>query len=518
MIMSRKLAIQSINNFNPLQSFVIVAIMVVILLSQGCAKDLDKEAQTPGKRKPNIIYILADDLGYGDVGSYGQTMIKTPNLDRMAAEGMRFTQHYAGSTVCAPSRSVLMTGLHTGHTPIRGNREHNPIGQYPLPYAATTIAEVLKEAGYTTGAFGKWGLGYPGSEGSPARQGFDEFFGYNDQRRAHFYYPEFLFRERRGKAPERVSLEGNTVHDTSRENFQHPGSGPPKTRGTYSQDAIVEEAFSFIDEYAAGGDPFFLYMPLNIPHASLTVPDRALELYLDENGDSIFEETPFPGDHYTGQSRPRAVYAAMITLLDLYVGRVLDKLLEQGIAENTLVIFTSDNGPHEEGGHNPEFFDSNGPLRGVKRDLYEGGIRVPMIAWWPGTVPSGTTSDHISTFEDMMPTVAELAGTQPPPNIDGISMVPALRGEGNQQQHEYLYWEFPARGGKQAVRKGRWKAVRLNTYENPEGSLELYNLEEDPGEQQNVAKQHPDIVNEMRDIMGKAHVPSEMFSLSESEN
>lgn len=461
-------------------------------------------------RKPNIVYILADDLGYGDIGSFGQTKIKTPNLDRMAAEGMRFTQHYSGSTVCAPSRSVLMTGLHTGHTPIRGNKEHMPIGQYPLPYAVPTVAEVLKEAGYATGAFGKWGLGYPGSEGMPSRQGFDLFFGYNDQRRAHFYYPEFLFREVPGTAAERVPLKGNKVKDNPE---RHPGSGPPVKRGTFSQDVIAEEAISFIDRHAGDDQPFFLYMPLTIPHASIIAPEEAMDPYLDENGESIFPEEPFPGAHYTAQPQPRAAFAAMVTLLDTYVGQVMEKLREQGIAENTLVMFSSDNGPHVEGGHDPAFFDSNGPLRGVKRDLYEGGIRVPTLAWWPGTVQAGVTSNHISAFEDMLPTFTELAGIQPPPHIDGISIVPTLTGEGEQQQHEYLYWEFPAQGGKQAVRKGEWKAVRLNVSENPDAPIELYNLDNDIGEQTNVADQHPEIVREMQEIMEASHVPSMVFPL-----
>lgn len=474
------------------------------------------QAQSGSPQKPNIIYIMADDLGYGDIGPFGQQKIRTPNLDRMAAEGMRFTQYYAGSTVCAPSRSVLMTGLHTGHTPVRGNNEHKPIGQYPLPNRVTTIAEVLKQAGYATGAFGKWGLGYPGSEGSPGQQGFDYFYGYNGQRRAHFYYPEFLFRETSGQEPRRVPLEGNEVYDTSKPSFPHPGSGPPKKRGIYSQDAIMEEALAFIDRQAARPQPFFAYLPLNIPHASLTVPARALKAYTEE-GKSVFIEDPFPGGHYTAQPKPRATYAAMITLLDHYVGQVLDKLREQGTAQNTLVIFTSDNGPHTEGGHDPAFFDSNGPLRGIKRDLYEGGIRVPMIAWWPGTVVAGTSTDLISAFQDMMPTVAELAGRQAPAATDGISLVPTLTGQGTQQQHEYLYWEFPARGGKQAVRMGKWKAVRLGVRKNPEAPIELYNLQEDPTESRNVADQRPEVVEQVKEIMEKAHVPSEIFPLTQNE-
>jgi len=475
----------------------------------GTSQSENKSSDNP----PNIIFIMADDLGYGDIGPYGQQQIRTPNLDRMAEEGMRFTDFYSGSTVCAPSRSVLMTGLHTGHTPIRGNREHKPIGQAPMTYAVPTFAEVLKEAGYATGAFGKWGLGYPGSEGSPARQGFDYFFGYNGQRRAHFFYPEFLFREQAGSQPERVYLEGNEVYETSRPDFPHPGSGPPKSKGVYSQDAITEEALKFIDKQADSNLPFFAYLPYNIPHASLMAPEEAMQEYVDENGNSMFREEPFPGGHYSAQPKPQATFAAMVTLLDKYVGSILDRLQDKGISQNTLVIFTSDNGPHEEGGHKPEFFNSNGPLRGIKRDLYEGGIRVPFIAWWPGTVEEGSESNHIGAFEDIMATFAELAREEIPPAIDGISIVPTLTDTGNQKKHEYLYWEFPARGGKQAVRMGKWKAVRLGVTENPDAPMELYNLEKDLGETTDVADQHPEIVDKMMNIIDQAHVASEDFPL-----
>lgn len=460
--------------------------------------------------KPNIIYILADDLGYGDLGSYGQTEIMTPNLDRMRSEGMKFTQHYAGSTVCAPSRSVLMTGLHTGHTPIRGNREHMPIGQHPLPDSSITVAEVLKNAGYSTGAFGKWGLGFPGSEGSPSNQGFDYFFGYNGQRRAHFYYPEFLFREQANAEIEKVQLKGNKVNDNPE---RHPGSGPPVQRGQFSPDVITREALSFIDRNK--GQPFFLYMPITIPHASIIAPDETLKSYLDADGESIFEEEPHDGNHYTSQPRPKATYAAMVTQLDNYVGQIMDKLENEGLAENTLIIFTSDNGPHEEGGYDPAYFNSNGPLRGIKRDLYEGGIRVPMLAWWPETIEENSISDHISSFSDMMPTFAELAGVNHPQKTDGISMVPTLLSNGSQKQHDYLYWEFPARGGKQAVRMDNWKAVRLGVSQNADALIELYDLSNDIGEEKNVAEMNPHIVQKMGTIMEQAHDPSELFPLFE---
>lgn len=470
------------------------------------------ETEEPLNEKPNIIYILADDLGYGDLGSYGQNNIKTPNLDRMAAEGMRFTQHYSGSTVCAPSRAVLMTGLHSGHAPIRGNRETLPIGQFPLQYGTSTIPKILKQAGYTTGAFGKWGLGYPGSEGVPSLQGFDTFFGYLGQRRAHFYYPEYLFLDQNGDELQRVTLEGNEVNDDPN---RFPGSGVPISAETYAPEVIQDRALSFIEENS--DQPFFIYYPSNIPHASLEVPDEYLQMYLDEVGNSIFDEEPTPQDHYTNSDMPKATYAAMVSYLDARIGEVLDKLEELGIAENTLVMFSSDNGSYSEGGYHYSMHNSNGKLRGGKRDLYEGGIRVPMIAWWPGRIDSNQTSDHISGFQDMMPTFAELAGLNPSPGIDGISMVPTFLGTGNQTSHEYLYWEFHEQGGKQAIRKGDWKAVRLGVRENRDASIELYNLSEDLGEENNVADQHPNIVSEMDSIFRAAHIPSETFPLFQEE-
>jgi len=464
------------------------------------------------EKQPNIIYILADDLGYGDLGSYGQKHIQTPNLDRMAERGMRFTQHYSGSTVCAPSRSVLMTGLHTGHTQIRGNKEIMPVGQYPLSYGTVTIPKLLKEAGYRTGGFGKWGLGYPGSEGEPSLQGFDEFFGYMCQRRSHFFYPEFLYHDVCGTPVERVVLEGNRVEDASTENFQREGAGPPIVKAFYSQDVIAEKALEFIEENK--NTPFFLYFPSQIPHASLQVPDEALEMYLDENGESIFEEdSSYPFGAYTQTDKPKAVYAAMVTLLDRYVGMIIEKLEELNLTDDTLIIFTSDNGSYTEGGYHYSMHNSNGELRGGKRDLYEGGIRVPFIAKWPGKIEAGIVSDHLSYFPDMMPTFTELAGVKAPSGIDGISMVPTLLGRDGQRNHDHLYWEFHSQGGKQAVRKGQWKAVRLNVIENRNSPVELYNLDEDIREKNNVANQYPDISKEMELIMQNEHIPSELFPL-----
>jgi arylsulfatase A len=474
------------------------ALLLGIALTSCAPAGAARTGSTPQDRPPNIVFIIADDLGYGDVGAYGQQKIRTPRLDEMARGGTRFTQFYAGSPVCAPSRSVLMTGQHSGHTPIRGNKEVDPIGQEPLPGASVTLAEVLREAGYATGAFGKWGLGPPGSEGAPIRQGFDYFFGEIDQRRAHFYYPEFLFRgDERVPLPNRIRPDPNTV-----------GAGWAIERGVYSHDAIADEALAFISQHR--DEPFFMYVPFTIPHAELQAPEDAYAPYLDASGKSIFPETPFPGAHYGPQPMPHATYAAMVSRMDRDVGRILDRLRELGLDRNTLVFFTSDNGPSVEGGSDPEFFDSNGPFRGAKRDVYEGGIRVPMIAWGPGRVPAGQTSDHVWTLWDVLPTFADLAGARAPAGIDGLDMAPALRGA-PAPRHPFLYWEFHEQGGKQAVRQGNWKAVRLNVIANRRAPLELYDLATDPAEERDVAAAHPEIVREMERIMEREHTPSRVF-------
>jgi len=437
------------------------------------------------RKQPNIIFIMADDLGYADLGCYGQEKIRTPHLDRMAAEGIRLTDHYAGSTVCAPARCTLMTGLHTGHAVVRGNYEVQPEGQYPLPPESLTVGEVLQAAGYATGVIGKWGLGGPGSSGEPNRQGFDYWYGHLCQREAHFYYDDHLWRN--GK---KVVLEGND---------------PQRQTGQYVHDLFTREALQFIERNQQG--PFFLYLPYTIPHAELAVPEDSLAAYRGQ-----FPETPFPGGHYGAQPAPHAAYGAMITRMDRDIGRVFRLLQDLEIDENTLVIFTSDNGPSTAGGIDPVFFDSNGPLRGGKRDLYEGGIRVPLIARWPGRIKPGTVSNHPSAFWDFLPTAAEIAGIKPPDGIDGISYLPALMGE-PQPVHEYFYWEFPAQGGKQAVRMGRWKGVRLNTRTDPNGAIELYDLANDVGEARNVASEHPDVVRQITDIMQQAHTDSGAFPL-----
>lgn len=443
-----------------------------------------KEEHGKVQSKPNIIYIMADDLGYGDIGCYGQGKIHTPNLDQLASQGIIFTQHYAGSTVCAPSRACLMTGYHTGHSVVRGNRESKPEGQYPMPDSVITVAELFKQAGYTTGATGKWGLGSPGSEGDPVNQGFDLFFGYNCQREAHFFYPQHLWRNR-----EKVIIREN-------ENG---------AKNIYSHYLIANEALKFIQENK--DNPFFLYVPFTIPHAELAIPDSLLNEYKGK-----FDEIPYAGQHYGAQEFPRAAYAAMVTLMDYDVGRILNLLDDLQLAKKTLIIFTSDNGPHREGGNDPDYFDSNGPLRGIKRDLYEGGIRVPFIVRWPGKIKANSRSDHISAFWDFLPTACEIAEIDPPPGIDGISYLPALLGH-PQTEHEYLYWEFHEQNGKQAIRKGKWKAVRLNVSENKDSPVQLYDLSTDSCEMNNVADRFPEIVKTMEEMLISARTKDPAWPL-----
>ncbi|HOK95007.1 MAG TPA: arylsulfatase [Anaerohalosphaeraceae bacterium] len=445
--------------------------------------------------KPNIIYILADDLGYGDLSCYGQKRFSTPHIDRLADEGLLFTRHYAGSTVCAPSRCSLMTGLHTGHCQIRGNLSVEPEGQWPLAAGTKTAASVLKEAGYSTGAFGKWGLGGPDSSGDPNRQGFDEFFGFKCQTMAHKYYQRYLWRNN-----EKVYL---------------PGNDPEKQTGQYCHDLIVDQAIEFIKTHHKR--PFFAYLALTIPHAELAVPADSLEKYK-----GLFpEDNPFipnPNQDYGRQLHPRAAYAAMIDRMDRDVGRILTLLKELHIDDNTIVFFSSDNGPHKEGGGDPDFFDSNGPLRGYKRDLYEGGIRVPLLVRWPSVIKAGTRTDHISAFWDTLPTFAQLAGTQSFPDSDGISFLPVLLGNPDAQlRHPYLYWEFHERGGKQAVLIGNQKAVRLNAMNNPDAPLELYDLAEDPSEENNIAAAHPQLIEKMTFLIHQAHKPNKTFPFFASE-
>lgn len=403
------------------------------------------------KRQPNIILFLADDLGYGDLGCYGQKYIKTPNLDRMAAEGMRLTNFYSGSTVCAPSRCTLMTGYHTGHCRVRGN---NGIDDIPLQAEDVTVAEVLKAAGYATAMFGKWGLGGYGTTGVPNHKGFDEWFGYLNQVHAHNYYPDYLWKNE------------HTV---------------PVPVGTYSHDLFTQAALDFIIRQQ--NQPFFLYLPYTIPHANNELGDEGMQV----PSDAPYSQQPWP--------QQQKNYAAMISRLDGDVGKILALLTELGLDENTIAFFSSDNGPHEEGGASAEFFNSNGPLHGIKRDLYDGGVRVPMIVRWTGTIKPGQSHLPYALW-DFLPTATEIAGVAPPKNLDGVSMLPALLGK-PANKHKFLYWEFHERGFEQALRMDRWKAVRHGLGQ----PIELYDLENDISEQHNVAVQHPSVVEKIAALL-----------------
>jgi arylsulfatase len=458
---------------------------------------------------------MADDLGYGELGAYGQTKIRTPSIDRMAEEGMRFTQHYSGSPVCAPSRAVLLTGLHTGHAYIRGNdemadrgdvwRDLSLEGQRPLLEGTVTIGTLLQDAGYVTGAMGKWGLGGPGSTGAPNRQGFDRWYGYLGQRLAHNYYPVHLWRD-----STKHVLEGNEYfhpHQSLPEGAdpEDPASYAGFSGEQYAHDLIADEALAFIEDNR--DRPFFLYVPFTIPHVALQVPDEALAEY-----DGAFEEEPYTGPEpgvisYLPHPRPLSAYAAMITRMDRDVGRILKLLDELGLDDETIVFFTSDNGPSWVGGADPDFFESRGPLRGRKAQLWEGGIRVPMVARWPGQIAAGSVTDLPSAFWDVLPTLTDLAGTTAPTGIDGVSFLPTLYGRSYAQaEHDYLYWEF--RGG-QAVRLGDFKGVRLQGWER----LELYDLATDLGETTDVSSDHPDIVSRIEEIMRTGRTPSTLFPL-----
>lgn len=408
---------------------------------------------------PSVILIVADDLGYGDLGCYGQTKIKTPNLDRLAAEGMKFTQAYAGNTVCAPSRCSLMTGKHTGHSRTRSN------AQVPLEPDDVTVAEVLRTAGYRTGAVGKWALGWEGTTGHPNQQGFEQYLGWLDQSHAHDYYPSFLWR--------------------NNERFELPGNVGGK-RAEYSHEWLTKFATNFVRIYE--DQPFFLYFTPTIPHANNERGTNGMEVPSLGN----YAKESWPG--------PEKGKAAMITYLDTMVGTLLADLKRRKIDDDTLVIFTSDNGPHQEGGVKPAFFQSSGPLRGIKRDLTEGGIRVPFIARWPGQIRAGVTNSQPIAFWDVLPTLAEIGRAAKSRKLDGISFAPTLFGRKQTNQHEFFYWEFHERGYQKAARTGDWKGLKLG----PEKPLELYHLANDPGETNNVAAANPDIVAKIEDYLAKA--------------
>lgn len=458
------------------------------VLSAAAAAPLSGTVRRTGaapasRRPPNIILVVGDDLGYGDIGPYGQTKIATPCLDRLAADGIRFTDFYSGCTVCAPSRATLMTGRHTGHVSVRGNARGADLGLQTLAAGETTVAQYLKDAGYATGLFGKWGLGEIGSAGHPNRKGFDEMFGYLNQTHAHNYYPTFLIHN-----SERVPLR-NVAAEENRER----GDGWAKDRVDYAPDLILERAQRWID--ANRRRPFFLFFATTLPHAN-NERTRATK-----NGMEIPSYGQYAGRDWAD---PDKGLAAMISRLDADVGALVAQVESLGLTRDTLVIFTSDNGPHREGGNTPGFFGSSGPFRGIKRDLYEGGIRVPFIARWPGRLAPGRTSSHASYFGDLFATFADLVGRPAPKGLDSISIAPTLLGRPGQQAHEYLYWEFYENGSAQAVRFGEWKALRKPMVT---GAIEIYNLTSDPGEQHDLASGRPELVARARTFFEQAHTP-----------
>ena len=454
---------------------------------------LSMPATQAQKKQPNVIIILADDLGIGDIGSYGQTIISTPNLDKLAKSGMKFTQFYAGTSVCAPSRSALLTGQHTGHTHIRGNKEIKPEGQEPLLDSIRTFAMLMKEQGYQTGAFGKWGLGMVGTQGDPNNKGFDEFFGYNCQRQSHRYYPTHLWHNQT-----RIELTGNEL----------------RNQKVYAPALIQEKTLAFIDKNK--DKPFLLFVPTVLPHAELAGPtDEFYQKY-----EHAFQETPHKGNDYgpeattagyTSVTKPRATYAAMVSRMDQYIGEILDKVEALGLTENTIILFSSDNGAHREGGADPDFFQSTAGLKGYKRDLYEGGIRTPLLVSWKNHIPASSSSQHVSAFWDILPTLQQLTNSEKAENTDGISLLPTLLGKGKQQKHQHFYWEFHEDGGKQALRYQDYKLIKFQVKNPSKTYFELYNLQEDPGETQPI--ENPAVQLKMQKMMDIAHQESAIFPL-----
>ena len=470
---------------------------LVILLSVLWKSPVDAFQETvQGSRLPNIVLIVADDLGWGEVGCYGQALIGTPNIDKIAENGIRFTDFYSAQAVCAPSRCSLMTGMHQGHAYIRdngnpkdrGKARPNDLyfpGQHPIPDDTVIIPELLKTRGYATAAIGKWGLGSFGSTGDPNKQGVDLFYGFNCQVHAHNHYPRFLWRNNQKEVL--------------------PGNDRTVFGETYSQDRFTEVALQFIDDNK--DRPFLLYLPFAIPHLGIQVPNESLKAF---RGDIVEEDHKHRG--YLPYPEPRAGFAAMISHMDRDIGNILKRLDQHGLTENTLVIFTSDNGPTYDrlGGTDSDYFESSGPFRGRKGQLLEGGIRVPFVAQWPGKIKPGQTSDHISAFWDLLPTICEAVGCESPADIDGISFLPALTG-GKQKEHEFLYWEFPGYRGQQAVRMGKWKAIRRGLHKNPDQPFKLFDLSLDESESNDVAANHPDVVERIKAICIEEHSNSELF-------
>ena len=495
------------------------------LLLFGCGLLASATVQAQEAKKPNIIYIMCDDLGYADVGCYGQQYISTPNLDRMAAEGMQFTQAYAGSPVSAPSRASFMTGQHTGHTHVRGNKEYRfgsitygkttdptATGQEPYDTAHVILPEIMKDNGYNTGMFGKWAGGYEGSISTPDKRGIDEYYGFMCQFQAHLYYPNFLNAYSRAAGDTEVRreiLENNVNYLMHGDDY--------KNRKDYSADLIHNRAMEWIDKQTAD-KPFFGIFTYTLPHAELAQPEDSI--FKAYQGAFCVEKT-FGGDapsRYNPTNCAHQQFAAMVTRLDTYVGEVLDKLKSKGFDKNTLVIFTSDNGPHTEGGGDPEYFNTEKLLNGTKRSTKEGGIRVPFIAWWPGTVEAGIVNDHQLAFYDLMPTFCDLAGINnyierySNPRLandyfDGLSFAPTLTGNGEQKKHDFLYWEFHE-SNMMAVRIDDWKLVVKD------GNCSLYNLSTDLHEDNDIASQHPDIVKNMKDIISREHTHSSLFQVT----
>ncbi len=490
-----------------------------VLLSLAIATSV-RGAGPPPSRPPNVVFIIADDLGWGDLGCYGQKRIRTPRLDAMAAQGIRFTQMYSGNAVCAPSRCVLATGKHPGHAAIRNNREHKPEGQEPLPDAELTIFEAFKSAAYSTGGFGKWGLGYPGSSGEPLKQGIDRWYGYICQAKAHTFYPTYLWDD-----DKLVTINDPAVAPYGKlEPMENPLERASYARfngKNYSADLINSEARKFVKQNK--DHPFFCYVPTTVPHLALQVPDDSLDEYLGQLGD----DPPYTGGKgYLPNFAPHAAYAAMITRMDREIGRMMDLIDELGLDENTIFVFTSDNGglggPHQGlAGTDAKFFDSCGGLRAGKGSLYEGGVRVPGIVRWTGKIKPGQVSDRVCGFEDWMPTMLDLAGLaeRTPAGIDGISFAPTLRGQ-SQAERSFLYREFPSYGGQQMVRMGNWKLVRQNMLSagkakgkkaGPPRTQELFDLAADPYEQKDIASDNPEIVAKMEVLLKSQHSPNAVF-------
>ena len=489
------------------------------MLLFGCGLLASATVQAQEAEKPNIIYIMCDDMGYADLGCYGQQYISTPNLDRMAAEGMRFTQAYAGSPVSAPSRACFMTGQHTGHTKVRGNKEYRigsiyygnnqdptQTGQEPYDPNHIILPEIMKDNGYTTGMFGKWAGGYEGSESTPDKRGIDRYYGFMCQFQAHLYYPNFLNsydREAGDTEVRREILQNNINYAMHGEDY--------KNRRDYSADLIHQEAMKWLDKQT-GEKPFFGIFTYTLPHAELAQPnDSILQAYQG----AFCQEKNYGGDagsRYNPTNIAHQQFAAMVTRLDAYVGEVLAKLEEKGFADNTLVIFTSDNGPHTEGGGDPDYFNTEKLLRGTKRSTTEGGIRVPFIAWWPGEVEAGSVNDHQLAFYDLMPTFCDVAGIDnyverytnkslAVDYFDGLSFAPTLLGEGEQEEHEFLYWEFHETN-MMALRMGNWKLVVQN------GNCSLYDLVTDPHEDTDLKSQYPQVLAKMKEILLREHTAS----------